>query len=191
MKKDLRVRVSKYMSYLLRHNPDGLVMDKHGYVNLNDLIRKVREKFPWVDEAFIREVVEGSEKQRFEIRDEKIRALYGHSISVDLGLEEDNSKRVLYHGTTPEAASRILKEGLKPMGRRWVHLSSTVEVAREVGYRRTRTPVILEIDVERARKDGLRFYRATDKVYLCREIPPEYIRRVEGRKTEDNYLDTS
>ena len=176
MKEELRVRVSKYMSYLLRHKPNGLVMDKHGYVNLDDLIRKVREKFPLVNDDFIREVVERSERQRFEIRDEKIRALYGHSIHVDLGLKEDKSRRVLYHGTTPEAASRILKEGLKPMGRRWVHLSSTPEVARKIGRRRTRNPVILEVDVERARKDGLRFYKATDKVYLSQEIPSKYIR---------------
>ena len=42
--------------------------------------------------------------------------------------------------------------------------------------RRTRRPAILEIDVERARKDGLKFYRATDEVYLCNYIPPKYIR---------------
>jgi len=174
---DLRVKVSKYMSYLLRHNPDGLIMDEYGYVDFERLVEKVRERFK-VDKDFILEIVEKSDRQRFEISGGKIRALYGHSIPVRLKLEEDVTKRTLYHGTTPEAASKILREGLKPMGRRWVHLSSTAEVAREVGYRRTRNPVILEIDVEKARRDGFKFYKATDKVYLCREIPPKYIKRI-------------
>jgi len=178
---DLRVKVSKYMSYLLRHNPDGLIMDEYGYVDLESLVKRVRERFQ-VDKDFILKIVEKSERQRFEILGGKIRALYGHSISVKLKLKEDAAKKKLYHGTTPEAASRILREGLKPMGRRWVHLSSTAEVAREVGYRRTRNPVILEIDAEKARRDGFKFYKATDKVYLCREIPPKYIKRKDQPK---------
>ncbi len=175
---DLQVRVSKYMSYLLRHNPSGLIMDEHGYVDFDSLVKKVRERFQ-VDKDFIRGIVENSERQRFEILGNKIRALYGHSIPVRLNLKENTTKKVFYHGTTPEAASRILREGLKPMKRRWVHLSPTVKVAREIGYRRTRSPVILEIDAEKARRDGFKFYEATDKVYLCRKIPPKYIKRKE------------
>jgi len=175
-KNDFRIRVSKYMSYLLRHNPDGLIIDEYGYVDLDSLVKKLRERFQ-VDKDFIRGIVEHSERKRFEILGGKIRALYGHSIPVRLKIEENTSKKVFYHGTTPEAASKILKEGLKPMGRRWVHLSPTIEVAKEIGYRRTRNPVILEIDAEKARGDGFKFYKATDKVYLCREVPPKYIRR--------------
>jgi len=175
-KDDFWVKVSKYMSYLLRHNPDGLSMDEYGYVDLDKLVRKIRERFQ-VDENFIRKIVENSERRRFEISGNKIRALYGHSIPISLELEEDTSKKVFYHGTTPEAALKILREGLKPMKRRWVHLSPTVKIAREIGYRRTRSPVILEIDAERARRDGFKFYKATDKVYLCQAIPPKYIKR--------------
>jgi len=65
------------------------------------------------------------------------------------------------------------------MRRRWVHLSPTIEIAREVGSRRAFNPAILEVDAEAARKDGIKFYRATDKVYLCREVPPKYIKRIE------------
>jgi putative RNA 2'-phosphotransferase len=172
---DLKVKVSKYMSYLLRHNPDGLMMDEQGYVDLGCLVRKVRERFG-VDEDFIHGIVEKSERRRFGISGDKIRALYGHSLPVRLELREDSSRKVFYHGTTQEAALKILRDGLKPMGRRWVHLSPTVEVAREVGYRRTRRPVILEIDAEKARRDGVKFYEATDRVYLCRMVPPRYIK---------------
>lgn len=171
----LRTKVSKYMSYLLRHNPENLRMDKHGFVNLNELLNKLRQRFQ-VNEKLILEIVQKSSKRRFEIVGDKIRALYGHTIPVEIKLEEDKAIRKLYHGTTTDAASKILKTGLKPMKRKWVHLSPTVEIAKEVGLRRTNEPVILEIDVEAARKDKVKFYKATEKVYLCKYVSPKYIR---------------
>jgi len=89
-KDDFWVKVSKYMSYLLRHNPDGLSMDEYGYVDLDKLVRKIRERFQ-VDENFIRKIVENSERRRFEISGNKIRALYGHSIHISLALAADTS----------------------------------------------------------------------------------------------------
>ena len=46
MKESLKVRVSKYMSYLLRHNPENLKMDSEGFVDLDELLAKLKEKFP-------------------------------------------------------------------------------------------------------------------------------------------------
>ena len=174
MEQNLKAKVSKYMSYLLRHNPENLKMDKHGFVDLDELLEKLNERFQ-IDKEFTLEIVEKSDRKRFEIVENKIRALYGHTIPVKLKLEEDKVTKVFYHGTTPNAASEILRGGLKPMRRRWVHLSPTVEIATEVGLRRTKSPVILKINAEAARKNGLRFYKATDKVYLCDAILPEYI----------------
>jgi putative RNA 2'-phosphotransferase len=174
---DLRVKVSKYMSYLLRHNPKGLGMDEHGFVDLDKLLEKLNQCFS-VDKGFVLEIVEKGGRKRFEVVGNKIRALYGHTVPVKLELEEDRNVKVFYHGTTPNAASKILREGLKPMRRRWVHLSPTIEIAREVGMRRTSTPIVLEIDAEAARRDGLKFLRATDKVYLCKSVPQKYIKLV-------------
>ena len=183
MSGELRTRISRYMSYLLRHNPEGLRMDERGYVSLSDLLEKLRRRFPQVDEELVREIVEKSERRRFEIRGGRIRAVYGHSIPVNLDLKEDKEVRVLYHGTTPEAAEKILRTGLKPMKRRWVHLSPTIDVAVRVGMRRARKPAILEIDAEKARRNGIRFYKATDQVYLTEYVPPKYIKRINEHKT--------
>lgn len=177
MEHELKVKVSRYMSYLLRHNPENLKMDSHGFVGLDELLEKIKERFQ-VDEKFIFEMVKKSERKRFEIVEDKIRALYGHTIPVRLELEEDKMVKVLYHGTTLDAASKILKVGLKPMKRRWVHLSPTIEIAIRVGLRRTNKPVVLEIDTEAARKNGAKFYKATNTVYLCSYIQPEHIKRV-------------
>jgi len=174
----LKTRISRYMSYLLRHNPENLQMDEEGFVSIERLLQKLKEKFPSIDKSLIYEIVEKSERKRFEIKGDKIRALYGHSIPLKMRLEEDREVKRLYHGTTPQAAKEILKTGIKPMKRRWVHLSPTIEIARTVALRRTQSPVILEIDVEKARKNGIKFYKATNEVYLTRYIPPRYIRRI-------------
>ncbi len=178
MKHVSKVEVSKYMSYLLRHEPENLEMDRQGFVGLEELVKKIGERFQ-VDQRFILDIVEKSGRKRFEIINNKIRALYGHTVTVELAFEEDRTIRTLYHGTSPDAASRILEMGLKSMKRRWVHLSPTIEVAREVGLRKTRKPVILKIDADAARKNGVGFYRASDKVYLCRDLSPEHISPVE------------
>jgi len=152
-------------------------MDEYGFVDVNELLEKLHDRFH-IDRRFMVEIVEKSQRKRFEIIDNKIRALYGHTISVKSQLEEDTVVELLYHGTTPDAAFKILKEGLKPMKRRWVHLSPTMETAIEVGLRRTKRPVVLEIDAKSARENSLRFYKATDKVCVSGSISARYIRIV-------------
>jgi len=175
---DLRVKVSRYVSYLLRHNPEDLEMDDEGFVELDQLLSKLRRRFPTVDKKLLVEMVEQGERRRFEIVGDRIRALYGHTIDVHVNLKEDTQVERLYHGTTPEAAEQILLKGLQPMKRRWVHLSPTKEIAYEVGKRRTDSPVILIIDVADAKSHGLRFFRAADKVYVCKRVPAKYIKKL-------------
>lgn len=176
MSEDFGTRVSKYMSYLLRHNPENLRMNHEGFVQLDELLSKVRVRYPAADKRLLLSIVHGSDKKRFEIVGGKIRALYGHTIDVDVNLREDEQVAVLYHGTTPKAAREIMKTDLNPMHRKWVHLSPTKEIAFEVGKRRAKMPTILELDVVRARDSGIRFYKATNKVYLCEHVPAKYIR---------------
>lgn len=176
LENDVRIEVSKYVSYLLRHNPQDLEMDDEGFVELPQLLSKVRRRFPTVDRKLLIVIVERSERKRFEIVGDKVRALYGHTVEVNVHLEEDTQVEQLYHGTTPEAAEQILRTGLQPMKRKWVHLSPTKEIAYEVGKRRTDSPVILIIDAAQARNRGLRFFKATDKVYVCSHVPAKYIK---------------
>jgi putative RNA 2'-phosphotransferase len=177
MEHGLRVKVSKYVSFVLRHDPAGLVMDEEGFVDLDELVSKVKESFPSVDKLFLRRLVEESERKRFEIVGNGIRALYGHSVPVYLRLEEDRGVEWLYHGTTSEAAREILEKGLQPMKRLWVHLSPTIDIANQVGKRRASNPVILVVNCIEARKAGLKFYKASDQVYLSKFVSGKYIRR--------------
>ena len=179
MKSPLKTAVSKYMSYLLRHNPENLKMDDKGFVRISDLLKNLRKRYD-VDERFIKEVVEKSDRRRFQIVNDKIRAVYGHTIDVGIKFPVDERVRFLYHGTTEQSASVILKEGLKPMKRRWVHLSATPEIAKDVEKRRTPKPTILVVDAEKARQEGVKFYKATDQVYLSEEVPSKFIKILSG-----------
>lgn len=165
------------MSYLLRHHPQGLRMDKNGFVNLEDLVTRIRKRYP-VDVAFITQLVSSSEKQRFQIVGNSIRALYGHTLSVKIDFPKNETIETLYHGTTSHAASTILETGLKPMQRQWIHLSPTRKIAWDVAARRTRNPVLLAINVKRARRAGVNFYQATDTIYLSKRIPAKYIKKL-------------
>jgi putative RNA 2'-phosphotransferase len=177
---DLKIKISKYVSYLLRHNPENLQMNDEGFVKLDELVSKVKERYPITEKNLLREIVNESDHKRFEIVGENIRALYGHTIPVCIHLKEDKQIVLLYHGTTSQAARQILEKGLQPMRRKWVHLSPTEEIAREVGKRRTNIPVVLVIDASEARSRGIRFYRVTDKVYVCKHVPAKYIKTLEA-----------
>lgn len=176
-----RVRLSKLMSYLLRHRPDeaGLTLDESGLVPLTALLAAIRLRpgYAWATAADIQEVVATSEKQRFWLTGERIGARYGHSqrvrpVAPGTPVEPPE---LLYHGTTRRAAPSILATGLQPRGRQFVHLSTTPDSARGVGRRRDDQTALLVIHAQSAHADGLIFYAPTPDVYLVSHVPPAYI----------------
>jgi putative RNA 2'-phosphotransferase len=177
MDRRIATRLSKFLSLVLRHRPDeyGLRMDKHGWVDFADLIDVLAaEDIVGEDaEQIVQDLVTGSDRQRFQIQNGKIRALYGHSDRVRLELPEDEPPEALYHGTSAESARRIAQEGLQPMGRAYVHLSSTEEEALAVGRRHEDHPVLIRIDTFAAIERGLKFHQATEHIWLCSALPAE------------------
>jgi len=171
-----KIKLSKLLSYILRHNPEkfNLKMDSQGFVDLKELVKAVSSRYPEVDEKIIQDLVNTSEKKRFEIVNNKIRATYGHSINIDLNLPEITPPEFLYHGTSKETLEEIRKNGLQPMGRQYVHLSQTKEEAYQVGLRRDEKPIILKIKAKEAYLEGIKFFKA-DKIYLVKEILARFI----------------
>ena len=80
-------RISRFLTYLLRHQPKEypLVFDKCGFVDWQDVVKLVQERYYDVTEEQVEAVVSGSEKKRFELVAGKVRATYGHSFAVELG----------------------------------------------------------------------------------------------------------
>lgn len=122
-----------------------------------------------VDRKTLELIVKFDPKGRFEIEDERIRAKYGHSIDVFTDWSEGGRAEKLYHGTSPINLESILKEGLKPMKRREVHLTERFEEAILVGRRHHPDSVILEVDTECLKKK----VRKKGSVYTTDFVPPE------------------
>jgi len=144
------------------------------------LIQALRtEKPEWVSitAAQVADMIVQSDKKRHELRDGRIRALYGHSFPGRLLKEAAAPPDLLYHGTSPRAAAIIRSDGLRPMSRHYVHLSVDVETARRVGVRKTKSPAILTVKALEAYERGIHFYRGNDHVWLADQIPAEFVSR--------------
>ncbi|MEB3787097.1 MAG: RNA 2'-phosphotransferase [Desulfurococcales archaeon] len=173
------VKISKLMSKILRHEPRrfNVSIDPGGWVSIRDLTRSIQEVLGSeirVGDDVITGIAATDPKTRFQLKGDRIRATYGHSIKVNIDYPESNPK-VLYHGTQLEKLNSILRRGLLPGRRLYVHLSSTPSDACMVAGRRKGTPIYLVINAEKIRKSGLTIYRATPKVFLVKKVPPEAI----------------
>lgn len=173
--------LSKTLAHALRHAPEayGLTLDAEGWVSLDAALTALRaHKRAWraLDASHLEAMIADSAKRRYEIVDGRIRAIYGHSVEGKVERELATPPDLLYHGTPPDIAAIIRVEGLKPMSRQYVHLSSDVATAREVGLRRSGQPTILVVEARRAHDAGHPFYIGHDRIWLCDALPPEFIR---------------
>ena len=171
------VKVSKYLSKHLRHQPEriGLVLDEGGWVEIDTLIAAARAHGFSFTRDELDHVVAANDKKRFAVDGTRIRASQGHSVEVDLGLAPATPPPYLYHGTVAAHLGAIRAEGLRPMNRHDVHLSPDRETATRVGARRGR-PVVLSVDTGAMHRDGHVFHVSANGVWLTKAAPPEYLR---------------
>jgi putative RNA 2'-phosphotransferase len=177
------VRISKYLSKHLRHQPErlGLELLAGGWVDLNTLlIAAAKDGFEF-SRSDLEIVVKTSDKQRFAIDDSGrfIRANQGHSTVVDLQLSVQTPPALLYHGTHLNAVKIILAEGLQKMSRHHVHLTTDVNSARQVGARRGKS-VVFTIDSLEMERAGYEFYLTQNLVWLVDRVPPQYLQLLES-----------
>ena len=175
-------RLSKEISYALRHAPweYELEMDEEGWVPLGQLLDALRREEQWenIVGANVEEMIAESAKKRFEIREGRIRAFYGHSFPMKIWKEEKEPPDVLYHGTARRFLESIMEKGLQPQERQYVHLSQDVETAETVGKRHDGKPCILVIDAKRAWAEGIKFSFGNEKVWLADCVPGKYIEQM-------------
>lgn len=164
-------RKSKFLSKLLRHDPQDLKMDDNGWVDTSAILKKLDiTMFDLID------IVKSNDKQRFVFSEDnkKIRANQGHSIKVNVELKEVIPPDILYHGTATRFLDSIFEKGIIPGSRLHVHLSDNKELATKVGSRHG-TPVILIVNAKEMLEDGLEFYLSENNVYLTNTIDKKYI----------------
>jgi putative RNA 2'-phosphotransferase len=173
------VKVSKYLSRHLRHQPQalGLTLQPGGWVEVSELLAAcAKNRFP-ISRAQLDEVVAQNDKQRFSFDEtgERIRANQGHSVEVDLALVPQTPPEILYHGTGAGSVETIRREGLLKLRRHHVHLSTDQETARRVGARHGK-PHLFVVDTHAMRAAGHLFYCSDNNVWLTDHVPPEFLR---------------
>lgn len=166
-----KIHRGKRLSFLLRHDmyyPFG----EHGWREISDLITNHGYT---MDE--LKEIVETNNKQRYEFSEDmtRIRARQGHSVHVDVELEEKLPPDVLYHGTGEQSLASILEQGINKGNRLYVHLSETSETAVNVGKRHG-MPGVLVIDAKRMAEDGHKFFLSRNGVWLTDYVDVKYLK---------------
>ena len=177
-----RIKISKFLSLVLRHRPEtiGLKLNSNGWANVEQLLMCMEQSGRPVSRSMLEEVVSSNNKQRFSFNEggSMIRANQGHSIKgIDLGLEPLEPPQLLYHGTVPKNLEGIRRSGIRKKSRQHVHLSSTLDVAINVGKRRGR-PIVLVIDSETMYNHGHSFYMSHNGVWLTDVVEWKYVRDV-------------
>lgn len=129
---------SKFISLILRHKPEtiGISLDEHGWADVDELIAGISRTHE-LDRDILEEIVRTDDKQRYSFNEDKtlIRANQGHSIPVDVELDEVKPPEELWHGTGEKYVLSIDRQGLLPKSRLYVHLSKDEETAVKVGKR--------------------------------------------------------
>ncbi len=172
----------KFLALVLRHQPQkiGITLDEHGWANVDLLLAGMRRRDPAFTRDLLEEIVRTDNKQRYSFNEDHtmIRANQGHSVQVDVELEECAPPKVLYHGTVEKFVPSILANGLIPKTRLYVHLSADYETAVSVGSRRGK-PVVFRVDTEAMAQAGIPFWLSSNGVWLTKYVSPAYLTRLE------------
>ncbi len=173
-KNDL-VKASKILSKILRHEPHkiSLNLDQEGWVGIDHLLKACRQHGIPFSKSQIDEIVAGTDKKRFEVRNGKIRATHGHSVAIDPG-DPIEPPEFLYHGTVSSNLDSIFSEGLNSGNRQLVHLSADSETAQKVANRHGNKVVLLNIASGQMFKEGYRFYFSYG-VWLVDHVPAAFL----------------
>ena len=171
--------LSKFISLILRHKPEviGISLDDHGWAIVDELLAGIR-RTRLINMEILEEIVRADEKQRYTFNEDhtRIRANQGHSIQVDVELEEEEPPEYLFHGTGRKYVEFIDHIGLIPKSRLYVHLSGDQETAMKVGKRHGGA-IVYQVAAGAMARDGHKFWRSANGVWLTKRVLPEYLEK--------------
>ena len=170
-------RLSRYLCRLLRHQPElaGLTVDRHGWADVDELIRCVGKTHP-ITRELLEKLVREDAKTRYAFSPDgtKLRCNQGHSIPVDVEMLEAAPPEYLWHGTGEKSAESIRAQGIFPMARQYVHLSPDYDTAVTVG-RRHGKPVVFRVNAGAMFRAGTPFLISANGVWQVKYVPPAYL----------------
>ena len=172
--------LTRTLLHALRYAPEQyyLEIDVDGWTSTDHLVlalRYARPEWSALEVKDLRRIEGHGSDRRFEIRGGRIRALYGHSVAKVNIPENGRPPATLYHGTTAEALILIRTDGIRPMGRRFVHWTANLRYALEVAAAKGDQPVLLGIATNGAQARGVIFRQANGHVWLTEAIAPQLL----------------
>ncbi|KAL3872704.1 hypothetical protein ACJMK2_035911 [Sinanodonta woodiana] len=198
------VRLSKTLAFLLRHGAEnlGFYFMPGGFLYVDELLRYHKPLKGFTLEQ-IKELVRTNDKQRFYLQEDDegrlmIRANQGHTTVVeglDLSPVSDSSEvEMVLHGTYYQAWDQIQNTGLSRMNRNHIHFAAGMPGESGVisGMRKS-CEVVIEIDLEKALKARIPFFRSANNVILSPGndegfIPPIFFKRVFDRHSGEELM---
>lgn len=179
--KDGDISLGKFISLILRHHPEkiGITLDEEGWADTDELIDGINSAGRKIDMQTLERIVRENNKQRYSFNSDrsKIRANQGHSINVDVKMQEMTPPDILYHGTALRFLDSIKSGGIKKMDRLYVHLSNDIQTAVKVGQRHGK-PAVLAVDAKAMNDDGHVFYISENRVWQSEDIPWKYVKQI-------------
>lgn len=171
-------RVSKRLSFMLRHSTEPIYIDINGgWADVTEIISNLKKRVPEFNMETLEQIVAEDEKGRYSFDEThtRIRANQGHSIpNVVVSMDRPEPPEFLYHGTATRYLDSIMSEGLKPMNRQFVHISPDYETAVKVGSRHGK-PVVLRFRAKDYVNDGYELFRSSNGVWQAKFVPAAYL----------------
>jgi putative RNA 2'-phosphotransferase len=164
----------KLLVYILRHRPDefGLVPHDGGALPVKELIQAIGEEPGWgyVRRSHLNEVLMTHRDHPFLLEGSAIGVADSPAVCA---VSPDEVPKLLYHCVRRKAYPVVSRRGLAPMGKPWVVLSVTEEMALRIGRRRDPKPVLLTVQARRAAEEGIPFRRQGELLYIVNQVPTE------------------
>lgn len=169
---DDRIRISKAMSFHLRHDPTAQTT-RGGWMFVEDLADVMREHGHNVTPQQLLVVAGALGEPRFELDGDEVRAAYGHSIARRADYETAAPPAWLYHATPALNFASIFegRGGLRPMGRAYVHLSTNPMRALTTAQRHAEDVLLLRV----AGQDVSDLVRAAEDTWLAPLVGAEVL----------------
>lgn len=171
--------LARMLAYMLGHRPDefGLVLEAGGWVPVKQLLQALHAEpgFARVRREDLERLAALTSPARLEVAGERVRSLDPPPPE----LRRDSGgplPSALYLAISPKIHTPVWEEGLKPPPGREIVLARQPDLARRLGQRRARDPILVTIHAQAAARKGLVFQAYGEELYLATAIiPREFI----------------
>ena len=168
-------KLAKLLDYILGRRPDefGLVADSDGFIKIKELLKALSEEegLSFVRRAHLDEILITLPDPPLEIAGNAIRAKNRQHLPAQTYAADP--PKLLYHCVRQKAYPHVTTKGINPSGFPRVILSADLGLARRIGKRIDRFPVLLTVQVQQCLDRGTVFFKAGDALFLADFIPPD------------------